>query len=60
MTTDNTDMVVAPRAGAIIPRTLDDVARMAKMAHASGIVKVASPEAAGVILLTARGDLPMR
>lgn len=52
MTTDSTDMVVAPRAGAIIPRTLDDVARMAKMAHASGLVKVASPEAAGVILLT--------
>lgn len=52
MTTDSTDMVVAPRAGAIIPRTLDEVARMAKMAHASGLVKVASPEAAGVILLT--------
>ena len=52
MTMDSADMVVAPRAGAIIPRTLDDVARMAKMAHASGLVKVASPEAAGVILLT--------
>ena len=55
MTTNDDSNALARRAASatgIIPRTLDDVARMAKMAHASGLARVASPEAAGVILLT--------
>ena len=37
---------------AITPRSVDDVARLAKMAHESGLAKVTSPAAAGVIILT--------
>lgn len=36
---------------AIVPRSVDDIARMAKMAFASGLAKVTSPEAAGVIIM---------
>lgn len=53
--TNSEDTGLATRnrnSNGIIPRTLDEVARMAKMAHASGLARVASPEAAGVILLT--------
>lgn len=47
-----TDSSITRATSAIIPRTVDDVARLAKMAHASGLAKVSSPEAAGVIILT--------
>jgi len=48
MTTDNGLARVTPSA--IIPRTIDEVARLAKMAAASGLAKTTSPEAAGMLI----------
>lgn len=53
MTTNNDKALtvnVAAPSGAIIPRTIDEVARLARMAAASGLAKVSSPEAAGMLI----------
>lgn len=49
MSNDKTMTVTAP-SGAIIPRTIDEVARLARMAAASGLAKTTSPEAAGMLI----------
>ena len=46
--TDNSLARITPSA--IIPRTIDEVARLAKMAAASGLAKTTSPEAAGMLI----------
>lgn len=49
MSNDKTMTVTAP-SGAIIPRTIDEVARLASMAAKSGLAKTTSPEAAGMLI----------
>lgn len=50
MTTDNSNGLARVTPSAIIPRTIDEVARLAKMAAASGLAKTTSPEAAGMLI----------
>mgnify|MGYP003496007585 CR=1 FL=1 len=49
MSNDKAMTVTAP-SGAIIPRTIDEVARLAKMAASSGLAKTNSPAAAGMLI----------
>lgn len=46
------EMRALARAEKLEPQTMDDVARLAKIAAASGLAKVRSPEEAAIILMT--------
>jgi len=47
---DDKTMTVRGGVGAIVPRTIDEVARLAKMAAESGLAKTTSPQAAGMLI----------
>lgn len=47
---DDKTMTMRGGVGAIVPRTIDEVARLAKMAAESGLAKTTSPQAAGMLI----------